>query len=77
MTSGLKNPLTLMSYVAPVMAVATALLSLALDPWDEFRENVYFDNSWHIVRSFLLMLFGGTLAFFMVGVYFFILVSFV
>lgn len=67
--SGLKNPLTLMSYVSPVMAVATALLSLALDPWDKFRENKYFDNSWHITRSCLLLLFGGALAFFMVGVY--------
>lgn len=70
MTSGLKNPLTLMSYVAPVMAVASALLSLALDPWEEFRENEYFDSSWHITRSCFLMFFGGTLAFFMVGVYF-------
>ncbi|KAK7316733.1 hypothetical protein RJT34_00410 [Clitoria ternatea] len=65
-TYGLKNPLTLMSQVTPVMAAATALLSLALDPWDDFPENTYFDNSWHITRSFLLMLFGGTLAFFMV-----------
>ncbi|KAG4991129.1 hypothetical protein AAZX31_09G095400 [Glycine max] len=63
---GLKNPLVLMSYVTPVMAAATALLSLALDPWDEFRENKYFDNSLHITRSCLLMLLGGTLAFFMV-----------
>lgn len=66
MTSGLKNPLTLMSYVSPVMALATALLSLALDPWEEFQENEYFNNSRHITRSFLLMIFGGTLAFFMV-----------
>ncbi|KAK4487107.1 hypothetical protein RD792_006422 [Penstemon davidsonii] len=63
---GLKNPLTLMSYVSPVMAIATALLSLIFDPWHEFRTNDYFDSSWHIVRSCLLMLFGGTLAFFMV-----------
>nr|KYP60863.1 Solute carrier family 35 member C2 [Cajanus cajan] len=63
---GLKNPLVLMSYVTPVMAAATALLSLALDPWDEFRENKYFDNPMHITRSCFLMLFGGTLAFFMV-----------
>ncbi|KAL7000612.1 hypothetical protein U1Q18_001764 [Sarracenia purpurea var. burkii] len=63
---GLKNPLTLMSYVTPVMAVATALLSLLLDPWDEFKESNYFNSSWHIIRSCLLMLFGGTLAFFMV-----------
>ncbi|KAJ9563611.1 hypothetical protein OSB04_008771 [Centaurea solstitialis] len=63
---GLKNPLTLMSYVTPVMAVLTAILSLALDPWDEFRTSSYFDSSWHIMRSCLLMLFGGMLAFFMV-----------
>ncbi|XP_057506333.1 probable sugar phosphate/phosphate translocator At1g06470 [Actinidia eriantha] len=63
---GLKDPITLMSYVTPVMAVATALLSLILDPWDEFTVNNYFNSSWHIIRSCLLMLFGGTLAFFMV-----------
>lgn len=63
---GLKNPLTFMSYVTPVMALATGLLSLILDPWNEFRRNNYFDSSWHITRSCFLMLFGGTLAFFMV-----------
>ncbi|KAF5725797.1 sugar phosphate/phosphate translocator [Tripterygium wilfordii] len=63
---GLKNPLTLMSHVTPVMALATFLLSLILDPWDDFKTSSYFDNSWHIIRSCLLMLFGGSLAFFMV-----------
>ncbi|KAL1104128.1 hypothetical protein V6Z11_D04G046700 [Gossypium hirsutum] len=63
---GLKNPLTFMSYVTPVMAVVTALLSLLLDPWDQFTKNSYFNSSWHIARSCFLMLFGGTLAFFMV-----------
>ncbi|KAL7588970.1 hypothetical protein Lser_V15G36814 [Lactuca serriola] len=63
---GLKNPLVLMSVVTPVMAVATALFSLILDPWDEFRRTSYFDSPWHITRSGLLMLLGGTLAFFMV-----------
>ncbi|KAK6134418.1 hypothetical protein DH2020_031850 [Rehmannia glutinosa] len=62
----LKNPLTLMSYVTPVMAIATAILSLIWDPWYEFRKSDYFNSSWHIARSCLLMLFGGTLAFFMV-----------
>ncbi|KAL3638262.1 hypothetical protein CASFOL_017633 [Castilleja foliolosa] len=62
----LKNPLTLMSYVTPVMAIATALLSLMLDPWNDFRTSDYFNSPWHIARSSLLMLFGGTLAFFMV-----------
>ncbi|XP_016556166.1 probable sugar phosphate/phosphate translocator At1g06470 isoform X1 [Capsicum annuum] len=63
---GLKNPLTLMSYVTPVMTLSTAVLSLIFDPWHEFRHTNYFDSSWHIARSCLLMLFGGTLAFFMV-----------
>ncbi|KAL9244566.1 hypothetical protein vseg_018333 [Gypsophila vaccaria] len=63
---GLKNPLTFMSYVTPIMAIATLLMSLLLDPWDEFRTNVYFNSPWHVARSCLLMLFGGTLAFFMV-----------
>ncbi|KAG8386766.1 hypothetical protein BUALT_Bualt03G0183100 [Buddleja alternifolia] len=65
-SSCLKNPLTLMSYVTPIMAIATALLSLMFDPWDEFTKSDYFNSSWHIARSCLLMLFGGTLAFFMV-----------
>ncbi|XP_073140190.1 probable sugar phosphate/phosphate translocator At1g06470 [Henckelia pumila] len=63
---GLKNPLTLMSYVTPIMAIATALLSLMLDPWHKFKMTSYFDSSWHITRSCFLLLFGGTLAFFMV-----------
>ncbi|KAK4279001.1 hypothetical protein QN277_016767 [Acacia crassicarpa] len=63
---GLKNPLTLMSYVSPVMALATALLSFAMDPWDEFQHNNYFNSPWSIIRSFLLMIFGGALAFLMV-----------
>ncbi|KAK4786563.1 hypothetical protein SAY86_010396 [Trapa natans] len=63
---GLKDPITFMAHVTPVMAVATAILSLALDPWQEFRKNNYFNNSWHVMRSCLLMLLGGTLAFFMV-----------
>ncbi|KAL7143631.1 hypothetical protein ABFS83_08G205400 [Erythranthe nasuta] len=63
---GLKNPLTLMSYVTPIMAIATALLSLVLDPWPDFTRSDYFNSSWNIARSFSLMFFGGTLAFFMV-----------
>ncbi|GLT62440.1 hypothetical protein SLA2020_350790 [Shorea laevis] len=55
-----------MSSVTPVMAVATALFSLLLDPWHEFKTSSYFNSPWHVTRSCLLMLFGGTLAFFMV-----------
>ncbi|XVF60852.1 hypothetical protein PTKIN_Ptkin08bG0081200 [Pterospermum kingtungense] len=63
---GLRNPLTFISYMTPVMAIVTAVLSLFLDPWHEFRKNNYFNSSWHLARSCLLMLFGGTLAFFTV-----------
>ncbi|KAG6469494.1 hypothetical protein ZIOFF_074217 [Zingiber officinale] len=63
---GLKNPITLMSYVTPVMAIITVVLSLFLDPWDTFKGNNYFDSSKHIIRSCLLMLLGGALAFCMV-----------
>ncbi|XP_011098058.1 probable sugar phosphate/phosphate translocator At1g06470 isoform X2 [Sesamum indicum] len=63
---GFKNPLTLMSYVTPLMAIATALLSLLLDPWHDFKTSNYFDTSWNIARSCSLMFFGGTLAFVMV-----------
>lgn len=55
-----------MSHVTPVMAIATMILSLLLDPWSEFQKNSYFDSPWHVMRSCLLMLIGGSLAFFMV-----------
>uniref|UniRef100_K3Y1H8 Uncharacterized protein n=1 Tax=Setaria italica TaxID=4555 RepID=K3Y1H8_SETIT len=69
--AGLKNPITLMSHVTPVMAIATMILSLLLDPWSDFQKNSYFDNPWHVMRSCLLMLIGGSLAFFMVAVFYF------
>ncbi|KAL5223442.1 hypothetical protein ABZP36_010081 [Zizania latifolia] len=55
-----------MSHVTPVMAIATMVLSLLMDPWSDFQKNAYFDSPWHVMRSCLLMLIGGTLAFFMV-----------
>lgn len=58
-----------MSYVAPVMAIVTGLLSLLLDPWSEFRDNKYFDSGAHFSRTCFLMLFGGALAFCMVSIY--------
>ncbi|CAL9770446.1 unnamed protein product [Musa acuminata subsp. burmannicoides] len=63
---GLKNPITLMSYVTPTMAVATLVLSLVMDPWHDLDTNAYFDSPWHVMLSCLLMLTGGALAFFMV-----------
>lgn len=66
--AGLKNPFTLMSHVAPVMAVVTAIISIAMDPWHDFRASHFFDSSSHIIRSSLLLLLGGALAFFMVRI---------
>jgi solute carrier family 35 protein C2 len=57
-----------MSYVTPVMAITTAILSIAMDPWHDVRASHFFDNSTHIIRSSLLMLLGGALAFFMVWI---------
>ena len=64
--AGLENPITMMTHVTPVMAIATMILSLLLEPWSDFQKNSYFDNPWHVMRSCLLMLIGGSLAFFMV-----------
>uniref|UniRef100_I1PZP0 Sugar phosphate transporter domain-containing protein n=2 Tax=Oryza glaberrima TaxID=4538 RepID=I1PZP0_ORYGL len=47
---GLKNPITLMSHVTPVMAIATMVLSLLMDPWSDFQKNTYFDSPWHVMR---------------------------
>ncbi|KAJ4749707.1 Nucleotide/sugar transporter family protein [Rhynchospora pubera] len=63
---GLKDPINLMSSVTPVMAIVTAILSLTMDPWSEFSKNNFFNNPRHIMRSCLLMLFGGAMAFLMV-----------
>ncbi|PWZ33581.1 putative sugar phosphate/phosphate translocator [Zea mays] len=63
---GLKNPFTLMSHVTPVMAIVTAIISIVMDPWHDFRASHFFDSSAHIIRSSLLLLLGGALAFFMV-----------
>ncbi|AQL00479.1 putative sugar phosphate/phosphate translocator [Zea mays] len=62
----LKNPFTLMSHVAPVMAIVTAIISIVMDPWHDFRASHFFDSSTHIIRSSVLLLLGGALAFFMV-----------
>jgi hypothetical protein len=64
--AGLKNPFTFMSYVTPVMAIVTAIISIVMDPWEDLRANHFFDSNAHIIRSSLLMFLGGALAFFMV-----------
>lgn len=63
---GLNNPLSVMSHLAPVMAIFTAGFSLATEPLHELREPPYFDTYRNALRSSLLLLLGGSLAFFMV-----------
>eukprot|EP00252_Welwitschia_mirabilis_P009445 TRINITY_DN22024_c0_g1_i2.p1 TRINITY_DN22024_c0_g1~~TRINITY_DN22024_c0_g1_i2.p1 ORF type:complete len:490 (-),score=74.92 TRINITY_DN22024_c0_g1_i2:384-1853(-) len=63
---GLTNPFATMSYIAPVMALITAVFSLISEPWLSLTKTRYFDTPQHIFGSCLLMLLGGTLAFFMV-----------
>jgi hypothetical protein len=45
-----------MSHVAPVMAIVTAIISIAMDPWHDFSASHIFDSSAHIIRSSLLLL---------------------
>ncbi|XP_039138669.1 probable sugar phosphate/phosphate translocator At1g06470 [Dioscorea cayenensis subsp. rotundata] len=63
---GLKNPIRLMGNVTPLMAAMTLVLSLMVEPWHDLKISHYFNSSWHIIQSSLLMLLGGMLAFFMV-----------
>jgi len=64
--SGLSNPFAAMSYLTPVMAFITLIISLFIEPWHELGETAYFDTSRHVFESCALMLLGGALAFFMV-----------
>ncbi|KAL2620507.1 hypothetical protein R1flu_000712 [Riccia fluitans] len=64
---GLNNPFAVMSYLTPVMAAASMILSLILEPWNKFGESHYFDTPGHVLSSCALMLLGGGLAFCMVS----------
>eukprot|EP01018_Ginkgo_biloba_P014858 Gb_20357 [translate_table: standard] len=55
-----------MSYITPVMAFVTAIFSLISEPWSSLSKTHYFDTPQHVFGSALLMLLGGSLAFFMV-----------
>lgn len=64
--AGLNNPLAVISYVAPVMAIATAILSLATEPLHKLAEEPFFNTYHNALVSSVLLLLGGSLAFFMV-----------
>lgn len=63
---GLNNPLAVMSQLAPVMAILTGVLSVASEPWHKLREHPFFDTHDNAIKSSLILLLGGSLAFFMV-----------
>lgn len=63
---GLNNPLAVMCHLAPVMAIITAVLSLASEPLNKLSEHPFFDTYLNAMKSLLLLLLGGSLAFFMV-----------
>lgn len=63
---GLTNPFATMRCLTPVMALITAILSLISEPWSSLLKTRYFDTPRHFFGSSLLMLLGGSLAFFMV-----------
>ncbi|EFJ24231.1 hypothetical protein SELMODRAFT_54925, partial [Selaginella moellendorffii] len=63
---GLSNPLAAMSQFTPIMALITAIFSLILEPWHELAETSWFDSRSRVMESTIVMLLGGTLAFFMV-----------
>lgn len=63
---GLNNPLAVLSHLAPVMAIFTAAFSLATEPLHKLAEKPFFDTYHNAVKSSLVLLLGGSLAFFMV-----------
>ncbi|KAH9314699.1 hypothetical protein KI387_023326 [Taxus chinensis] len=63
---GLTNPFAVMSYLTPVMALITAIFSFISEPWSNLSNTRYFDTAHHVFQSSMLMLLGGSLAFFMV-----------
>eukprot|EP00250_Pteridium_aquilinum_P031223 c43260_g1_i1 orf=173-1792(+) len=63
---GLNNPLAVMAQLSPVMAIVTAILSVATEPLHKLSEHPFFDTSHNAIKSSLLLLLGGSLAFFMV-----------
>ncbi|GJM93126.1 hypothetical protein PR202_ga09655 [Eleusine coracana subsp. coracana] len=62
----IKEPFYLYELCYPCDGNSNCDYSIALDPWDDLRASHFFDSRAHIVRSCLLMLLGGALAFFMV-----------
>lgn len=63
---GLNNPLAVMSQLAPVMAIITAILSIATEPLHNLGKPPFFDTRYNAIWSSFLLLLGGSLAFFMV-----------
>ncbi|CAI5989707.1 unnamed protein product [Closterium sp. NIES-64] len=66
--TGLTNPLlTLLQYLAPVMALVCGIFSLLHEPWSSLASLPYFDTWPHSLWTLAVMPVGGVLAFCMVG----------
>ncbi|CAI6003554.1 unnamed protein product [Closterium sp. NIES-65] len=66
--TGLTNPLlTLLQYLAPVMALVCGIFSLLHEPWSSLASLPYFDTWPHALWTLAVMPVGGILAFCMVG----------
>ncbi|CAI5982179.1 unnamed protein product [Closterium sp. NIES-65] len=66
--TGLTNLLlTLLQYLAPVMALVCGIFSLLHEPWSSLASLPYFDTWPHALWTLAVMPVGGVLAFCMVG----------
>ncbi|CAI5959775.1 unnamed protein product [Closterium sp. NIES-65] len=66
--TGLTNPLlTLLQYLAPVMALVCGIFSLLHEPWSSLASLPYFDTWPHALWTLAVMPVGGVLAFCMLG----------
>lgn len=63
---GMTNPFATIYWLAPLMALSLAIVSLALEGWLVVLHSGYFDG-WASIKTILVILFPGTLAFSMVA----------
>lgn len=63
---GMSNPFATIYWLAPLMALSLAIVSIALEGWIVVLDSGYF-NGWASIRTILVILFPGVLAFSMVS----------
>ncbi|KAH8119038.1 TPT-domain-containing protein [Phellopilus nigrolimitatus] len=63
---GMDNPAAAIYWLAPVMGVSLAFVSLLLEDWASIFGSKFFDSMQHALSSVLFLAIPGTMAFFMV-----------